>query len=137
MQVNFDCNCPKPQFGRFLRVRSIDVPSFVSYTKVEGYSEGIAREKALRKLLTSQNKNKNYDLRYDANSDGIELIRCSDRSVIRTFKNTGRTKLEAMGNGFWARFRAAFDKRLLLPENLYNAVERASSLDKKVKAGKI
>lgn len=137
MQVNFDCNCPKPQFGRFLKVKQVDVPSFIAYTKVEGFSNSMRREKALRKLLTSQNSNKNFDLRYDADNDSIFLLRSSDGKQLREFKSTKKTKLEAMGNGFFARIKAIFDGTLLLPENLLEAVRRANSLDKQARSAKI
>lgn len=135
MQVNFDCNCPKPQFGRFLKVNQVDVPSFITYTKVEGFANSLKREKALKKLITGQNSNKKFDLRYDAETDSIFLIRNSDGKEVREFKSTKQSKLEALGNGLFAHIRAIFDKKLLLPENLVDAVKHANYLEKNAKLG--
>ena len=130
MQITMDCNCPKPQpqFGRFLRVKDVNVVSFRNYTKVD--SNG-SLERPLQRLIKGQHKNFLFDLVYNAQDDSILLKAGTEEgAVLKTFECTGRTKLESMGKNFFTRIRAFFDKTLLLPENLYNADKEATKLFK-------
>lgn len=132
MQVNLNCNCPKPQFGMaFRKVSVVDVPSFINYARID---ISPIKEKAVRKFIDKQRKNKLLDLKYNAEDDSIMVVDKSDyksMAPLSVFPNTKRTVLEAKGNGFFAKIRALFDYRMQLPENMYEAGKYVKNFENK------
>ena len=132
MQVNLDCNCPKPQFGMaFRRPVGKDIGKLSDYlgldkkVNIKGYVQ----------FIKEQSKQTRYDVDYVASTNMARVIDNKTDKVVSSFfevKNvTGVNHFDGFcfpGEKFLAKL---IDPKQFLPYNFLLAGEKAQELEAK------
>lgn len=135
MQINLNCNRPKPQFGMaFRRPETHEIKGFTEYLSwnANEYLQAL-RRKGLIQFDAEQSKLKRFDIKYNCIEDSIDVIENTTGEVIATFVDSvTKTGLEIPSEKKYPGrklFAELFNPKRFLPQNLYLAGEKAKALE--------
>ena len=132
MQINLDCNCPKPQFGMaFRKPQGKDLGKLSDYV---GMEKEINR-KGFAQYVNQLKNNKRFDVDYVADGNTARVIDSNTEEVIDSFHGSKDiTGLEHFGTVSYpgkSLLARIFDPKQFLPYNLLLAGEKAKQLEAK------
>lgn len=135
MQVNLNCNQPRPQFGMAFRRPSTSEMGVFTDTVIGNageYSAQILR-RGLRQFDAEQAQLKRFDTRFNANEQAIEIIENATDKVIDKYGHfTYQTGLDVFGGIQYPGrkfFASIFNPKRLLPKEFHLAGEKAKQLE--------
>ena len=132
MQVNLDCNCPKPQFGMaFRRPEGKNMGKLADYLSLD---KEINR-KGFAQYIKELKKQTRYDVDYIASTNMARVIDNKTDEVVSSFFGVQNvTGYSHLGESFFPAkkfFTKLIDPKQFLPYNFILAGERAQELESK------
>ncbi len=133
MQINLDCNCPKPQpqFGMAFRL-----PDTKGLERLNSYARlatSEVRQRGMEEFIKEQGKLKFFDTAYDPNFDTMFVIdnRTNQKidSFIQTPMNTGFDNFDSVKYPGRKLLTIILNPKKFLPLNMLQAGKRAKELE--------
>lgn len=131
MQVNLNCNCPKPQFGMAFRK-----PTTPQATRALAEYAGLDKKigiKGLKQFIDEQRTLTHFDVEFNQENKSVDVIDNFNNKVVSTFTDMGDQtgfsvfgEIQYPGKKLLSRF---FEPKKFLPKNLYLAGEEAKDLE--------
>ena len=135
MQVNLNCNQPRPQFGMaFRRPNDAQMNVFTErlFNNASEYTGQIIR-KGLKQFDTEQAQLTRFDTRFNAENESMEVIENSTGKVVEKIMNLGtQTGFDTWGDMTYPGRKwiaSIFNPKKFLPKEIYLAGELAKKYE--------